>query len=304
MSRRTTDYLRRGLDCFKQAIDRDPTYALGYAGVADCYNMLVWNIAMSSHDGLPKAGAAASKALEIDNRLAEGHASLAFVKLFYEWDWEASESEFKKTFELNGDYATAPQWYAMELAALGRFEEAVRTTDRALILDPVSLSINATSGLVFYFMNQFEVALEQCQQTIELDPNFFASHFVCGLILEQLGRHDDALAEFRASVELSGHLPLFLAGLGHALGIAGRREEAQSIIDELRDASRHKYRSSYAVAAVYAGLGEVAQTLEWLEKACDERATWMIFANVHPYFDQLHDEPRFHTIIQRLGLRS
>jgi TolB-like protein/Tfp pilus assembly protein PilF len=303
-NKRTTDHLKQGLECFKQAIDSDPGYALAYAGVADSYNMLVWNLTMSAHDGLPKARSAAVKALEIDSKLAEGHAALAFVKLFYEWDWQAADAEFKRTFELKGDYPTAPLWHAMELAALGRFQEAVLTTDRALESDPLSLSINAISGLVFYFMRQPDTALKQCKRTIEIDPNFFASHFVCGLVLEQIGRHEEAIPEFQASVDLSSRLPLFLQGLGHGLAVAGQREAAQAIIAELREASRPKYRSSFAVAVIYAGLGEMQLALEWLEKACDERATWMIFARVHPYFDALQAEPRFQALVRRLRFES
>ncbi len=298
-NKRTTESLRKGLDCFKQAIDIDPSYVQAHAGVADSYAMLVWNLAISSHDGLPRARASALKALEIDNRLAEGHASLAFVKLFYDWDWKGADTEFQRTFKLDASYAMARQWYAMELAALGHYEEAKHTTDHALQLDPLSNSINATSGLVFYFARQFESSLAQCRKTIELDPNFFASHFVCGLALEQIGQHDEALAEFQAAVDLSGRLPLFLAALGHGYAVAARKTETHRVIDEIRDASKHKYQSSYAVAAIYAGLGQTDQALEWLERACDERATWMIFLKVHPYFDNLHGEPRFQELLKR-----
>jgi serine/threonine-protein kinase len=298
-NKRTTEPLRKGLDCFKQAIDIDPSYAQAHAGVADSYAMLVWNLAISSHDGLPRARVSALKALEIDNRLAEGHASLAFVKLFYDWDWKGADTEFQRTFKVDANYAMARQWYAMELAALGRYEEAKQTTDHALQLDPLSNSINATSGLVFYFSREFEPSLAQCRKTIELDPNFFASHFVCGLALEQMGQHDEALAEFQAAVDLSGRLPLFLAALGHAYALVGRKTETHELIDEIRDASKHKYESSYSVAAIYAGLGQTDQALEWLERACDERATWMIFLKVHPYFDNLHTEPRFQELLKR-----
>jgi len=303
-NKRTTESLRKGLDCFQQAIALDPGYAQAHAGVSDSYFMLVWNIAISSHDGLPRARASAQRALEIDNRLADGHASLAFVKLFYDWDWKGAETEFQRTIRLDASYASARQWYAMELAALGLYEEAKRTTDHALKLDPFSNSINATSGLVSYFSRQFDQCLEQCRKTIELDPNFFASHFVCGLALEQMGQHEQALAEFQAAVDLSSRLPLFLAALGHGYAVAGRREEAQKVIDEIRDASRHKYRSSYPVAAIYAGLGQTDQALEWLEMACDERATWMIFLKVHPYFDNLRAEPRFQELLQRLQFEA
>jgi serine/threonine protein kinase/tetratricopeptide (TPR) repeat protein len=302
--KRTTESLRKGLECFKRAIELDPTYAQAYAGVADSYSMLVWNIAMSSHEGFPPAKAAALRALELDRRLGDGHASMAFVKLFYDWDWKGADHEFQRTFRLDPSYPMARQWHALELAALGRHEEAQRATDRALQLDPVSTSINATSGLVFYFSRQFEQSLMQCRKTIELDPTFFASHFVCGLALEQLGQHDEAIVEFQAGVERSARLPLFVAALGHGYAVAGRREDAHRMIEEIRDPSRQRYQSSYALAAIYAGLGETSQALEWIEKACDERATWMIFLRVHPYFDDLRSEPRFQKIVDRLHFES
>jgi serine/threonine protein kinase/Flp pilus assembly protein TadD len=299
-NKRTTEALRKGLDSFKQAIELDPTYAQAYSGVSDSYAMLVWNIAMSSHDGLPLAKEFALKALEMDNRLGEAHASMAFVRLFYDWDWKGADAEFQRTFRLDASYAMARQWHAMELAALGRYEDAKRTTDRALQLDPLSNSINATSGLVFYFSRQYDQCVSQCRKTIELDPSFFASHFVCGLGLEQLGKHEESLAEFQAAVDLSGRLPLFLSALGHSYAVSGKGKEAQQIIDEIQDTSKQRYSSRYAVAAIYAGLGETSQALDWLERACDERATWMIFLRVHPYFDGLKLEPRFKGILDRL----
>jgi eukaryotic-like serine/threonine-protein kinase len=301
---RTTESLRKGLDYFKQAIEMDPLYALAYAGIADSYSMMVWGSGASSHDGLPKARAAALKALEIDDRLAEGHASLAFVKMFYEWDWKGAESEFRRTFELNPNYAVARQWYAVELAASGREQEAEAATTGALQLDPLSNSINATSGLLFYFARQFDKALEQCHRTIDLDPNWFASHFVYGLTYEQMGQHEEALAEFQAAVDLSSRLPLTLSALGHCYGVLRKREEAQRIIDEIRDGSKHKDRSSYWVAVIYSGLGETPHALEWLEKACDERAPWVIFLKVHPYFDHLVGEPQYQELVRRLNFVS
>jgi TolB-like protein len=301
-NKRTGDAVRKGLDYFKQAIEVDPGFALAYAGIADSYAMSVFNIMMSPRDGLPKARAAATSALELDESLAEACSSVAFVKMFYDWDWAGAEQEFHRTFKLNPNYSIARQWYAMELAALGRHEEAVRETERGLQIDPLSLSINATSSLLRYFVRQYDEALEQGLATVELDPTFFASHFVSGLAFEQKGQLEKAIEEFRASADLSGRWPLFVAGYGHACAAAGNREEARKVIAELRDTSVRKYVSSFAVAAVYAGSGDKDLTLEWLEKAYDERATWMIFLNVHPYFDFLRAEPRFQNLLKKIGL--
>jgi TolB-like protein len=301
-NKRNGDAVKKGLDYFHQAIELDPVYGLAYAGIADSYSIMVFNNTISPRDGLPKARAAATRALEQDERLAEARSSLAFVKMFYDWDWAGAEQEFHRTFELNPNYSIARQWYAMELAALGRHEEAVRETERGLQIDPLSLSINATSSLLRYFVRQYDEALEQGLATVELDPNFFASHFVSALALEQRGQLKKAIAEFKASAELSDRWPLFVAGYGHACAAAGNREEARRVIAELRDTSGRKYVSSFAVAAVYAGSGDKKLTLEWLEKAHDERAAWMIFLNVHPYFDFLRGEPQFQNLIRKIGL--
>jgi tetratricopeptide (TPR) repeat protein len=305
-NQRTRESLRKGLECFNQAIEKDPAFALAWAGIADSYAMLVWNIALSSRDGLPKARAAALKALEIDNRLAEPHSSLAFVKLFYDWDWAGAEVEFRRTFELNPDYANARQWYAMELAALGRHEEAIAETERALELDPLSMSINSTTALLFYLVRQPDANIEQGRRTIEMiaqfNAKFFAADFVTGLGYEQKGQYREALEEFQAAVELSSRLPLFLGSLGHCLALAGKPDEAREIMQEVCDPQRQKYCSPYSMAVIHLGLGETAAALDWLERACDERATWMIFLNVHPYFDSLRNDARFQKLISRLNL--
>lgn len=301
-NKRTGDALKKGLDYFNQAIELDPGYGLAYAGIADSYAMMVFNIMISPRDGLPKARAAATKALELDERLPEARSSLAFVKMFYDWDWAGAEEEFRRTFELNPNYSIARQWYAMELAALGRHEEAVRETERGLQIDPLSLSINATSSLLLYFVRQYDEGLEQGLATVEMDPNFFASHFASALALEQKGQIEKAITEFRASVDRSGRWPLFLGAYGHACAAAGDREEASKVIAELRDTSTRKYVSSFAVAAVYAGSADKELTLDWLEKAYEERGTWMIFLNVHPYFDFLRSETRFQNLLKKIGL--
>lgn len=301
-NKRTGDAVKKGLDYFKQAIEIDPGFALAYAGIADSYAMSVFNIMISPRDGLPKARAAATRALELDDSLAEACSSVAFVKMFYDWDWTGAEHEFHRTFELNPNYSIARQWYAMELAALGRHNEAVRETERGLQIDPLSLSINATSSLLLYFVRQYDEALEQALATVDMDPNFFASHFVSALALEQKGLLEKAVAEFRASANLSGRWPLFVAGYGHACAASGDHQEALRVVAELRDTSVRKYVSSFAVAAIYAGFADKDLTLDWLEKALEERATWMIFLNVHPYFDFLRAEPRFQNLLKKIGL--
>jgi len=301
-NKRTEDALKKGLECFHTAIDTDPGYALAYAGVADSYAMLVWNMVLSPPEGLAKARAAATKALEIDDRLAEAHSSLAFVKSFYDWDWQGAESEFRQSIKRSANYALARQWYAMELAALGRHEEAIQETDRALQLDPLSMSINTTTALALYLVRKFDKALDQAHKTIELDSTFYPAHFVCGCIYEQMGKWEEALRELHSAVEFSHRLPRYLGALGHGWAASGNRAEAQKVIDELQAMPGKKYRSPYCIAEIYAGLKETDLTLEWLQKACEQRDTWMIFLKVHPHFEYLHENPRFQEFVKRLDL--
>ncbi len=303
-NKRTEDSLRKSLECFNLAVETDPSCALAYAGVADTYGMLVWNMMVAPRDGLPKAKAAATKALGIDGELAEAHSSVAFVKLFYEWDWHGAEREFQRAIELNPNYAMTWQWYAMELAALGRHEEALRETDRALQLDPLSMSINTTTALLLYLVRDYEHALGQIRKTLDLDAGFFPAHFVRGCILQQLDQREEAIKELQEAVELSHRLPLFLGALGHGYAFFGETEKAREILQELLTMRENKYGSSYCIAEIFLGLGEIDHALDWLEKACDERATWMIFLKVHPIFERLHAEPRFADILRRMGLQS
>jgi serine/threonine-protein kinase len=301
-NKRSRESLKKGLECFDLAIGKDPKYALAHVGVADSYSMMVWNFMVAASDGLPRARDAATTALKFDPLLAEAHCSMAFVKMFYEWDWEGAEREFKRTFELNPNYAIARQWYAMELAALGRFQEGVNDTKRAVELDPLSMSINTSTALLYYLKRNFDAAVEQCLTTLELSTGFFATHFIAGLAFEQKGNYKEAIRELETGVDLSSRLPLYLSGLGHCLAVAGMVSEARKIMDEIQDREKQRYVSPYGMGVIHLGLGETEEALRWLELACDERVTWMIFLNIHPYFDQLRSEPRFQSMVARLKL--
>lgn len=301
-NKRTLDSLRKSLECFNLAVAKDPGCALAYAGVADTYAMLVWNMMTAPREGLPKAKAAAGKALEIDDGLAEAHSSFAFVKLFFERDWSTAEREFRNAIALNPNYAMAWQWYAMELAALGRHDEALREAEKALQLDPLSMSINTSMGFLFYVARRYEHASRQMRKTLELDANFPAAHLVNGFVYEELNQPDGAVNEFEIAVRLSNRLPLFVGALGRALAAHGKVAEAEAIIEELVQASQTGYRSSYSIAEVYLGLGRTDLALEWLQQAYEECATWMIFLNVHPIFDPIRSEPGFLNIVERMGL--
>lgn len=301
-NKRTEEALHKAVDYFNRAIEQDPGYAQAYAGLADCYAMLGWNTMLPPDASLPKAQAAAEKALKLNGQLAEAHTSLAFCKLFHEWDWAAAERGFQQAIALNPSYGVARPWYAYELSAMGRHSEAASEARRALRLDPFSLAIGASAGLVLSLAGQHDEAIEQCLRTLEMDPTgFYQTHFVLGASYEAKGMLDEAIRSFESAVTLSNRNPHMVAALGHALAMSGRTLEAHQISAELKERSGQRYVPPYNIAMVYAGLGETDVAFQWLETACQDRSIWMIFLNVHPMFESLRSDPRFRFLVERLG---
>lgn len=302
-NKRTEDGFNRGIALFKQAVEKDPNYALAYAGLADSYIGLTFYSFAAPNETMPKAKQAAMNALAIDNTLAEAHASLAHILMNYDWNWSEAEKHFKLSMELNPDYATARQWYAVHyLTAKGRREEALQEMKRALELEPTSLVMNTFMGATLYFAGRYDEAIEQCRKTIEMDPTFAVAHWHLGLAYEQKGMFDEAIAEFNKAVTLSGDSPLMKAALGHAYAKSNRKGEAKVILDELKEFSRHRYVSSYEVAAVYVALGDTEQAFDLLERSSSEHSFHLVFLNVWPQFSVVRPDPRFQNIVQRVGL--
>jgi serine/threonine-protein kinase len=300
-SKRTPDGLTQGVDYFQQAIDKDPNYALAWAGLADCYNMLVIYSRLSPREGFPKAKEAAVRALDIDESLAEAHTSLAFALFRFDWDWAASEREFNRAIELNPNYAPAHQWYSNFLAAAGRMEEAIAEARRTHELDPLSLITNSHLGWIFYFARQYDQSIERCKKALELDPNFFAARRYMGLAYTQKGMYDEAIAEFEKAVRLAGGSALMKAELANVYGLAGRRGEAQQVLTELTEVSKQRYVSSYLMALIHAGLGDTDRTVEWLERAYDERAEFLVYIKVDPRLDRVRSDSRFDDLVRRMN---
>ncbi len=306
-NKRTEESVKKAVQYFQQAIDKDPNYALAYSGLADSYIVLgSWRAggALAPKESMPKAKAAALRALEIDDSLAEAHTSLADVGLLYDWDWQTVEREFKRAIDLNPNYATAHQWYANYLAAMGRLGEALEQSKRALEINPLSLIINTNIGEIFRYARQYDQAIKRCQDTLELDQNFAESHVDLGKNYEQTGMYTEAISEISKAVSLSEGNPIIVAALGHAYAISGRRGEAQKILDELKKKSKQRYVSSYEIAAICAGLDEKDQAFRWLEKAYAERASFLIFLKVDPRLDSLRPDPRFADLLRRMALGS
>jgi serine/threonine-protein kinase len=302
-NKRTREGLEKGVEYFKQAIEKDPDYALAYAGLADSYYLLAGTAygALPPQEAIPRAKAAALKALQIDDALAEAHASIASV-LTSEWDWPAAEKEYKRSIELNPGYATVRQWYAFYLTAMGRLEEALVEARRAHELDPLSIIINRDLGLVFYYARQPDRAIEQYRKTIELDPNFALAHQALGRACLEKGMYQQAVEHMQRAASLAGASVAMSAALAHAYALAGKRDEAERILGELLERSRGSYVEPMSIAVIYSGLGDKENALEWLEKARAQHSVGLLTLKVHPIFDGLRSNPRFQRLLRRIGL--
>jgi eukaryotic-like serine/threonine-protein kinase len=304
-NKRTEEGMQKSLEHFQQAIEKDPSFALAYSGLADTYDLLGASDAsgaMEPNEAMPKAKAAALKALEIDDTLAEAHISLAHVNYYYDRDWAAAEREYKRAIELNPNYPTAPHWYAVYLMSAGRFDEALAENRRAQELDPLSLPINMTLGWVLLNARQYDQSAEQLRKTVELDPHFILAHHRLGLVYEQQGKYDEAIAEFRQVVNLSSGKPLGITALAHVYALSGKRAEAQKTLVELQDMSKQRYVSPAAIALIYAALGDKDQAFAWLKKADEGHDGILARLKVDPRFDSLRSDPRFADLVGRVGL--
>lgn len=300
-NKRNEEGLVKGVEYFKQAIEKDPAYALAYVGLADSYNILGFYSVLPPKEAFPKAKSAAMKALNIDNKLAEAHASLAYTILYHNWDWLAAEKEFQRAIELNPRYPSAHQFYANFLTALGR-REAIAEWKAAQELDPLSLIINAGLGWAYYFVRQYDQAVEQLKKALELDSDFELAHLWLGSVYVEKSLFKDAIAEIQKAVALSKGRTGIVAALGHAYARAGKRDEAQHILDELSQLEKRKYVSPYRMANIYAALGENDRAFEWLQKAYEDRSHLLVFLMVDPRLDALRPDPRFVDLLRRIGL--
>ena len=302
-NKRTTEWIRKGIQYFHQAIDLDPNYALAHAGLADAYAFLSSSTGeCPPREFYPKAEAAALKALEIDSTLAEAHTSLGFFRLLYDWDFAGDEREFERAIELNPNYANAHDGYSFYLKAVGRHEEAIRECQRAQQIDPLSLFANVSLGWAYYFARQYDRAIEQNQKALEMDPHFTFAYWNLGLAYAQRGMMQEAIAALNQAVTHSGGGLTFKGYLGYVYGVAGQRHEAQQLIAELQQLSQERYVSSYYLAIIYLGLGEQDQVFSYLEKAHEERASFLAFLKVEPMFDHLRSDPRLISLMQRVGI--
>jgi serine/threonine-protein kinase len=303
--------LRAGIKYFREAEEKDPSYALAYAGLADSYALLCDIGAAAPNDHMPNAREAAQRALDIDPDLAEGYTSRAFVKLAYDWDWRGAEADFRRALELNPRYATAHQWYASYLTQMGKYDLARREIEQAQTLDPLSPIISANSGLYLFFARKFDEAIGQYQKTLEIDPRFAVAHYYLGLAYVEKKEYERAVAEFKTVMssggegaeavgdELNADDIETAAALAYAYAAAGRRAEAEKLLRQMTSLAGRRYVSPLYLATVYTGLGDKEQAIKLLYQAYDNRHPGLVLIRVWPHFDSLRDDPRFRELLRR-----
>jgi DNA-binding winged helix-turn-helix (wHTH) protein/TolB-like protein/Flp pilus assembly protein TadD len=296
---RTGKGLERSLDYFRRATDLDPTYAKAYAGMADSYAMLGLYTVRPPKEAFSKAKEAALQALEMDNSLAEAHATLAFAHFYYDWNGADAEKEFVTALQQDPNYAMAHSWRGFNLSVMGRFSEASREEKLAQAADPLSAIIGTNAGWVYFLARQNEQAVKVLQKVIEIDPNFPRAHFRLGNVYEDEGDYNRAISEYENAVRLSEGDAYYQASLGHAFAMSGKIAGAMKILKHLEELSARKYIPPYAIALIYIGLGDKERGLDWLEKASQDRSTSMAYLKVDPAMGRLRTEPRFAALVQQ-----
>lgn len=301
LDRRTFESVKKAKDFFQEAIDRDQNYALAYVGLADCYHRFAQFGISPTAEAIPKATAAATKALELDDSLAEAHATLGVIKFRYLWDLPAAERDFKRALELDPHYATAHMWYGLHLMALNRYAEADAEMQRALELEPLSVTINNALADYYVQLRQYDRAIEQYRKTIEIDPSMHSAQLGIGRALEQKGMYREALAEYQEVQSKLGE-KLIRPQAGYTYAVSGRKDEARKILNRLLEQAKQANGNPYIIAVIYAGLNEKDDAFKWLEKSYDARTLMPGSLRFDPRLDSLRDDPRYKALAQRMNL--
>jgi serine/threonine-protein kinase len=304
-NKRTEEGLMKSIEYFDLAIEKDPDYALAYAGIADAYNLLPVYTSIPTKIAFPQAKEAAQKALEIDETLAEAHTSLGWIKMIWDWDWEIAEKEFKRAIELNPVYATTHHWYALNLVWRAKFDEAIKEIKQAHELDPLSLIINREVGNVYSYAGQYDQAIEALQKTIEMDPNFNMAHRTLGAVYSKNARYEEALAEYRKEQSIS---TAFNSNAECSIGVIyakmDKKDKTQKVLDDLIEQSKKEYVPPQFVAVLYFALEEKDLGFEWLEKAYEDHAFGLALLKVNQEYDSVRSDPRFKVLLKKVGLEK
>jgi TolB-like protein/Tfp pilus assembly protein PilF/tRNA A-37 threonylcarbamoyl transferase component Bud32 len=300
-NKRNGPSLFRAIQFFGQALDVDPTFAPAYSGMADAYVQLGYQSLLAPNDAFAKAAAAARKALDLDSTLAEPHATLGYVKMYYDWDWSAAEREFRLAIVRNPSYATAHEWYGLFLTCLGRYDEALAEEQRAKALDPLSIAIAGTTGWVLHYSGRQDEAERVLRTALRVDSTFAIGRLYLGRVLQAKGQLDSAVAKFEAAGPLRLWVPT-VAGLGNLYALEGRRVEALGALRRLDSLSRSQYVTSYAVALIHTALGQSDSAFAWLDRAVQERTHWLVWLNRDLRWAPLRADARFASLVRRVGL--
>jgi serine/threonine-protein kinase len=300
-NKRTPEALKTSIDYFRQAIEKDPTYAQAYAGMALAYALLPQYSAGKPAESMTKAKAAAMKALEFDDTLAEAHTALGLISFTYDWNMREADRRFKRAIELNPNYATAHQWYGGELGATGRFDQAIVEGKRALELDPLSLIANVELAATYGYARKNDEAIAQLHKIIEIDPNWYLAHMLLSQVYSYEGRFAEAIAEGEKARALDDD-PAVLSYLARAYALSGNRGEALKLVAQMLELAKHRYVPAYGFAFPYAALGDKDQAFKWLEQSLQDRAWEITYIKVDPAMDSLRSDPRFNDLVKRVGL--
>jgi TolB-like protein/Tfp pilus assembly protein PilF len=303
-NKRSAGGLQKAIEYFQQAIGKDPSYAVAYAGLADAYNMISFRNVLAPHAVMPKAKAAATKALELDRHRAEPHVSLAYASFTYDRDWSAAGKHFERAKALNPAYVMGHAFYPLYLSSRGQSEESLTVAKRALELDPAAAAVSHVLAVQLYLARLFDQSVLQCEQTLELEPNYEPAYAVLGQVYSLTGRYERAMVEFEKSLAVTQRSTWVLALLGYARARSGRRSEAMDIIEELRATSQNSFVPAFSFALVYAGLGEADQAFTWLTKACDERHNRLAYLKVEALWDPLRSDSRFTGLLRGFGIQE
>jgi len=301
-NRWTEEGFYKAIGYFQRAVEKDPGYALAYAGLADSYVLLGWNSYLPPKDAFPKGRAAAMSALQLDPGVGEAHAPLAAVLWLYDWQWQEAQGEFKRSLALNRSYPTANHWYAEFVMTMGRQVEAIAKMKSSQELDPLSLIISVAIGWAFYMARRYDEAIEQLLRTVELDPHYPVTYWILGLLYRITDRHDLAITAGEKGVNLSGGSPLIRAALAHTYAISGRTNQANKVLNDLIALAKHKYVAPHFFAGIHIGLGDNERAIEYLEKSFEEHSHWLIYLHIDPSMDALRGSPRFQDLLRRVGL--
>jgi serine/threonine-protein kinase len=304
-NRRYEGGLFKAIECFQQATEEDPRFALAYSGIADSYNILGVYSLIQTKEAYTRAKSAAKKALEIDETIAEAHASLGWIRMWYDWDWQAAEKEFRQAIRLNPNCATAHQWYGFYLALIkGQSSDAIAEFRRAQELDPLEIITNATLGWVYFFAGKYDEAIRQCRKTIEMEPNFSLTYFFLGIGMTYIGKAmlNEAISAFEKLVTLSDNSPYAIGCLGYSQAKSGQSGAAARTLEQMGQLSEERYVSPFWNAIIYLGLGKKTETLAQLDRAYQERESFLICLKSWSIFDDLRSEPRFEALLRKIGL--